>query len=197
MIAVDLEGNDVLDADGNKIVVSEGADETDITGKVDFGTATPANTFNVENLTFRYDVPVSYNGTALVDDEGNAITAEAYIGKKGDVTLDNILSPSDATYMLIAYTKINSATAAIDPDTILFTREEVTMDPSSILDQFAAFLGDVDCNITDNWKAKKSERAIIGTDATYVLKAATLLSGGSFTGTEKELWETVMSNEEA
>ena len=196
MIAVNEKGEDILDVEGNKIVVSEGSDETDITGKVDFGTATPANTFDVENLTFRYDVPLSYNGKALLDNEGNAITAEAYIGKKGDVTLDNILSPSDATYMLIAYTKINATVGAVDPNSVLFTRETMTKDPASVLDHFAAFLGDVDCNITDNWKAKKAERAIIGTDATYVLKAATLLSA-SFQGSEIELWEAVMGSEEA
>jgi len=124
--------------------------------------------------------------------DGNAITAEAYIGKRGDVTLDNILSASDASSMLIAYTKISAGTGAVDPDTILFTRETMTTDPAGVLDQFAAFLGDVDCNITDNWKAKKNERAIIGADASYILRAATLL-GASFEGTEKELWAEVMA----
>ena len=191
-VAVDEDGNYVLDEEGNKIVVSSESVEEDITGLVDFGIASPAKTFDESNLTFRYDVPLSYFGEDLVDMDGNAITAEAYIGKKGDVTLDNILSASDASSMLIAYTKISAGTGAVDPDTILFTRETMTTDPAGVLDQFAAFLGDVDCNITDNWKAKKNERAIIGADASYILRAATLL-GGSFEGTEKELWAKVMA----
>jgi len=191
-VAVDEDGNYVLDEEGNKIVVSSESVEEDITGLVDFGIASPAKTFDESNLTFRYDIPLSYFGEDLVDMDGNAITAEAYIGKKGDVTLDNILSASDASSMLIAYTKISAGTGAVDPDTILFTRETMTTDPAGVLDQFAAFLGDVDCNITDNWKAKKNERAIIGADASYILRAATLL-GASFEGTEKELWAEVMA----
>lgn len=191
-VAIDEKGDYILDEDGEKIVVSSTSEEEDITGEVEFGTATPENTFDKENLTFRYDIPLTYQGEALVDEKGEAITAEAYIGVRGDVTLDNILNGSDATYMLTAYTYINSkAGEQVDPNTILFTREAVTTDPSGILDQFAAFLGDVDCNITDNWKATKNQRSIIGSDATYLLNAYTILSGG-FAGTEKELWETVL-----
>ena len=191
LIAVDEEGNYVLDEEGNKIVVNNEVEEEDITGLVDFGDTTPANTFNVENTTFRYDVPLSYFGDALLDQDGNAITAEAYIGKRGDVTLDNIITASDATYMLTAYTKINSVTGAVDANTILFTRDVMTKDPASVLDQFAAFLGDVDCNITDNFKATKDKRAIIATDATYILSASVKLNS-NYTGTEKALWEEIL-----
>ena len=191
LIAIDENGEYVLDENGEKIVVNNEVEIEDISGLVDFGDATPANTFNVENTTFRYDVPLSYFGDALLDEDGNAITAEAYIGKRGDVTLDNIITASDATYMLTAYTKINSVTGAVDANTILFTRDVLTKDPASVLDQFAAFLGDVDCNITDNFQATKDQRAIIATDATYILSASVKLNS-NYTGTEKALWEEIL-----
>ena len=191
LIAIDENGEYVLDENGEKIVVNNEVEIEDISGLVDFGDATPANTFNVENTTFRYDVPLSYFGDALLDEDGNAITAEAYIGKRGDVTLDNIITVSDATYMLTAYTKINAVTGAVDANTVLFTRDVLTKDPASVLDQFAAFLGDVDCNITDNFQATKDQRAIIATDATYILSASVKLNS-NYTGTEKALWEEIL-----
>ena len=137
LIAIDENGEYVLDENGEKIVVNNEVEIENISGLVDFGDATPANTFNVENTTFRYDVPLSYFGDALLDEDGNAITAEAYIGKRGDVTLDNIITASDATYMLTAYTKINSVTGTIDANTILFTRDVMTKDPASVLNGWA------------------------------------------------------------
>lgn len=190
-VAVDAEGNYILNEDGEKIVLSSETEEEDITGNVDFGTKTPENTYDVENTTFRYDIPLSYDGEALVDVNGEPITAEVYIGVRGDVTLDNVLDGSDATYMLLAYTNINSSTGQVDPDTVLFTREEMVTGPSDVLDHFAAFLGDADCDITDNWKAVKNKRSIVGADATYVLFAYTKLNS-SYEGTEKELWEIVL-----
>ncbi len=193
-VAVDNEGEYVLTDDGEKIVISTENEDEDITGLVDFGENTPKATFDESNLTFRYDVPLYYNGTELTDASGEALTAEAYIGVRGDVTLDNKLTSADATYMLRAYTEINSGEGGTikDPNTVLFTRTAVVSEPNSILDHFAAFLGDADCTITDNWKATKDKRAIIGADATIVLRAATLL-GSNWESTEEELWKSVLS----
>lgn len=192
-VAVDEDGLEILDEDGNAIVLKEYEDVTDILDSVDFGDNTPGNTYNEENESFRYDVPVSYEGEELKDVDGNVITVEAYIGLKGDTDLNNAVDATDATLTLKYYTARISGVGGeeVDPYTLTLSNSELVDSPTSVYEEFAAFLSDVDSELSDNWKMTKADRNIEGVDATLILKYYTRVISNHEPG--EELWRTIMS----
>ena len=148
--------------------------------KVNFGLATPEKVYNTRTHTegkttiddFKYDVPVMYDNTPLVNTKGEALTVPVYIGVKGDINLDNKVNAVDASTALSYYasyqTNGNSKTSVIcqnDKNGLTVTS------PTDDLDQLAAFLGDVDTNEYDpaNWKTTKADRTVNAVDASYIL----------------------------
>lgn len=192
-VAVDEDGLEILDEDGNAIVLKEYEDVSDILDSVDFGDNTPGNTYNEENESFRYDVPVSYEGEELKDVDGNVITVEAYIGLKGDTDLNNAVDATDATLTLKYYTAMISGVGGeeVDPYTLTLSNSELVDSPTSVYEEFAAFLSDVDSELSDNWKMTKADRNIDGVDATLILKYYTRVISNHEPG--EELWRTIMS----
>ena len=161
----DDNGNTVVTREYEKV---EGG--TDITADVDFGTKTPANTYEKVENVFLYRVPVNYNGKVLKDKDGNDLTVSAYIGVKGDTDLNNIVDGRDATATLTYYAK-TSTDGNDASNTALSTSTLVAGNALSVYDDFAAFLSDVQIDAGSNLTrfAKKSERLIDGRDATAIL----------------------------
>ncbi|MCM1007413.1 MAG: hypothetical protein NC485_05660 [Ruminococcus flavefaciens] len=192
-VAVDEDGLEILDEDGNAIVLKEYENVTDILDDVDFGENTPGNTYNEENDTFRYDVPVSYEGEELKDVDGNAVTVEVYIGLKGDANLNNVVDGTDATLTLRYYTLLMSGAggAAVDPYTLTLSTSELVDSPTSVYEEFAAFLADVNSDLSNNWKMTKAERNVDGTDATQILRYYTLVISKEEPG--EALWNKIFN----
>lgn len=192
-VAVDEDGLEILDEDGNAIVLKEYEDVTDILDDIDFGDNTPGNTYTEENDTFRYDVPVSYEGEELKDADGNAVTVEVYIGLKGDTNLNNVVDGIDATLTLRYYTALISGVggAAVDPYTLTLSTSALVDSPTSVYEEFAAFLSDVNSNLSDNWKMTKADRNLDGTDATQILRYYTLVISNEEPG--EVLWNTILN----
>ncbi len=193
-VAVDEDGLEILDEDGNAIVLKEYEDVTDILDDVDFGDNTPGNTYSIDNKTFHYDVPVSYEGEELKDADGDVVTVEVYIGLKGDTDLNNVVDGIDATLTLQYYTLRISGQGggAIDPYTLTLSSSALVDSPTSVYEEFAAFLSDVDCNLSDNWKMTKADRNVDAVDATYILQYYTEVISNSQPG--EDLWNAIMSN---
>ena len=171
--------------DGKTVVVSEFETTEDVTDKLGFGTATPANTYNKETTDFHYNVNVTFEGETIVDKDGKQVIAkgtqlrdkdgniasvEAYIGLKGDANLDNIVDGNDGTAVLSYYAKVSTKenNAA---NTVLSDSTLVNGNPASLYDDFAAFLSDV---IVDEESpitrfASKTNRNIDGKDGSTIL----------------------------
>lgn len=132
----------------------------DVTNDVTFGNATPANTYKISNVTFKYDVPLYYEGKAI---NGAAVTA--YIGVKGDANLSNDVDALDASALLSYYAKVQ-VSATLDKG-IKLTQD----DPK--LDSLAAFLADVDADEYEptNFATSKTDagRTINPLDASNIL----------------------------
>ena len=192
-VAVDEDGLEILDEDGNAIVLKEYEDVTDILDDVDFGDNTPGNTYTEENDIFRYDVPVSYEGEELKDADGNAVTVEVYIGLKGDTNLNNVVDGTDATLTLRYYTLLISGVggAAVDPYTLTLSTSALVDSPTSVYEEFAAFLSDVNSELSDNWKLTKADRNVDGVDATQILRYYTLVISNNEPG--EALWNTILN----
>lgn len=136
---------------------------------------TPAGVYDEARTDFTYDhdVQVYYGDTALVDKDGNPMYITAYIGVKGDINLDNKVTAVDASYALVYYADLSAGADGqeVDPNTVLLSRSPLVSGPDSIMDQFAAFLGDVneDEYSADNWSKTKAQRKIIAVDASLIL----------------------------
>ena len=125
---------------------------------------------------FVYDVDVFYNGEALKDKAGNAITFKAYIGVKGDSNLDGKADAKDASNALAYYAKVSTLAEGVDINTLKVCQNTEDAD----LDQLGAFLVDVDKDVydADNWKTYKDGRVIDAKDASYVLAYYAQVSTG-------------------
>ncbi|MCR5112045.1 MAG: hypothetical protein K6B38_14275 [Ruminococcus sp.] len=171
--------------DGKTVVVSEFETTEDVTDKLGFGTATPANTYNKETTDFHYNVNVTFEGETIVDKDGkqviakgtqlrdkdgNVASVEAYIGLKGDANLDNIVDGNDGTAVLSYYAKVSTKENKA-ANTVLSDSTLVNGNPASLYDDFAAFLSDV---IVDEESpitrfAPKTNRNIDGKDGSTIL----------------------------
>ncbi|MCM1132215.1 MAG: hypothetical protein NC340_01965, partial [Ruminococcus flavefaciens] len=179
----------------------------DITDKFVFND-TPASVFEPGESKFKYDVViyasedivaengvvVSTAGEAFTDADGNEVTVPVYVGVKGDADLDGRATSTDASVILKWYGKMSIGG---DADAMTFSNSPLVVDKATgevidaRLDQFAAFLADVDSeNEPDNWTMTKSQRTINSSDASFVLKAY----GASSTGKEptREVWNEIL-----
>jgi len=140
-----------------------------ITDDVDFNGNNPAETYEEDNKTFRYDVQVYLEGKALKDKNGENVTVIAFIGVKGDTNLDNIANAIDASYVLTYYAKIQ--TGSVPEETKLGHDDPY-------LDNLSAFLSDVDTNeySPENWSVEKTsannnngKRTVNASDSSFIL----------------------------
>ena len=138
---------------------------------IGFNNATPQSTYKASNKSFKYDVPVYYNGAALTDKDGKPVTVTAYIGVKGDTDLDNVANASDASLVLKYYAEIQTG-AAPESTKLIANNNDAN------LENLSAFLSDVDKDEydADNWKTDKTtannnngKRAVDASDASSIL----------------------------
>ena len=197
--------------DGKTVVVSEFETTEDVTDKLGFGTATPANTYNKDTTDFHYNVNVTFEGETIVDKDGKQVIAkgtqlrdkdgniasvEAYIGLKGDANLDNVVDGNDGTAVLSYYAKVSTKENNAS-NTVLSDSTLVNGNPASLYDNFAAFLSDV---IVDEESpitrfASKTNRNIDGKDGSTILgyytKASTNEYKSLVTSDPAKLWGIV------
>ena len=134
---------------------------------INFNGETPSTVYDVNNTTFKYEVAL-YNGTeALTDEEGNAVYMTAYIGVKGDANLDNTADSSDAAVVLSYYAKVQESGRSADTKNATVLTKNSNGDET--LDQFAAFLADVNANEA-NYSFTKGENTLDASDAAKVLE---------------------------
>ena len=203
--------------DGKTVIVEEFETTEDVTGKLGFGTATPANTYKKVENKFDYDVQIRYEGETIIDKDGNQVIAKdtlmrdkdsniatvlAYIGVKGDVTLNNIVDGNDATATLTYYTKTSTNGNSADNIALSTNETLVNGDAKSVYDSFAAFLGDVkyDADSKVSRFAKKGERVVDGRDATsihtFYTKSSTDALSQQAAEDPESVWNIVLGNEE-
>jgi hypothetical protein len=191
-VAIDENGDVITDEYDNPVILKEYSDSLDITEDVDFGTATPSSTYNVDQTDFKYNVVLYYNGKALVDAFGKNATATVYIGLKGDADLSNNVDGSDAGAILSYFANVGSVSTEEEKAQIqLSTVNPIVSGPDSVYDHFAAFLSDVDSKLENNWCADKSIRNVDGSDAAYVLSYYAQVGANKEPG--KALWNEIMS----
>ncbi len=197
----------------NVVYADDTEAEYDITNNFGFE-ATPSEKFSKYNTTFKYNVALTYEGEDITDKtgkvvfksgdilktyEGYNVTVVAYIGVKGDINLDNLADSVDATQARIYYAKISAGTvsgAFTAKNTQLSLTNSIVDGPTSIYDDFAAFLGDVNQNgaeVANNWKASKSDRLIDSVDATGISMYYALISAHGDAYTESAAWDKVLS----
>ena len=111
----------------------------------------------------------------------------------GDANLNNVVDGTDATLTLRYYTALISGAggAQVDPYTLTLSTSELVDSPTSVYEEFAAFLSDVNSNLTDNWKMTKADRNVDGTDATQILRYYTLVISDNEPG--EALWNTILN----
>ncbi|MCD7811446.1 MAG: cellulose-binding protein CttA-related protein, partial [Ruminococcus sp.] len=148
-------------------VYSDGSEAAvDLAEYADFGGATPESTYEGENTTFKYEVPIyisEFSDYVLTDADGNAVTATVYIGVKGDADLSNVVDSVDASYVLSYYAK--EQTSATQDKSIKLTQDDED------LDKLAAFLADIDVYESDseNITRDKTSRHLDAIDASHML----------------------------
>ncbi len=184
--------------------------ETDKTEDIQIGyefASTPAETFVKYDADFKYIANLNYAGSTIVDSNGTIVLTEGdalktvdgsdagvevYIGYMGDVNLDYSINAVDASQTLGYYAETSTGKT---PDKIILSiSSSLVTDPDSIYDHFAAFLGDVKNDVSDNWKAKKADRVIDAVDASNILSAYAYLSTGDAEIGTAGLWDKVFSD---
>ena len=188
---------DVYD-DGHK-------EEQDIdTGKINFNDVTPESAYNSvphvvgkgSAVDFKYSVDVYYGSERLVDESGSALSIEAYIGVKGDITLNNICDAVDASIAQRYYAALSTG-ATVDSvkcQTAAATSGSYQVsEPTDAFDQLAAFLGDVSENEYSavNWKQTKSERVIDAVDASKILRFYAMRSVTAAEVSSNTIWQQI------
>jgi hypothetical protein len=183
---VDKDGNKVIKAEKENAVVD--ADMSLIT----FGSATPANTYNKENKTFKYEIPVYYNGEVVVDSVGDPFTMKVYIGVKGDTNLDGIADAADASLVLRYYAQLSTGKK---PDEAMLSNNAILQgNPNSSYDDLAAFLSDVQTGADKPVTrfTRKINRTCDAVDAARILKFYAKRSSDDYKDmTNKQLWDIV------
>ncbi len=194
-----------------------------VTDKIDFGTQTPANVFVKGDYKFSHelalyatedivvkdfdgnDVIATASGAALTNADGtNAITI-AYVGVKGDGDLNYMADAKDASLVLVWYAKMSTMD---DPDEraaeVFSNSDQITEfdengervireEYDKNLDQFAAFLCDVDNeNADDNWYALKKVRKIDAKDASFIKVMYSWSSTGE--NPDRKSWNEVLGD---
>ncbi len=161
------------------------------------GKDNPMEAYREEQTNFTYIVDVLYDGKPLVDADGKPMTFKAYIGVKGDSNLDNKADAKDASNALAFYSKASVMQEGDSSDNIRLNpdaNEIINNNPDLDLDQFGAFLVDVDQDVydLDNWKTKKSGRVIDAKDASAILAFYSKMSTSATDA--QETWNEVLAN---
>ena len=164
------------------------------------GKDTPMGAYREEQTNFTYIVDVLYGGKPLEFADGKPVTFKAYIGVKGDSNLDNKADAKDASNALAFYAKVSTKAADVSSDSIRLNPDAnaiINDNPDLDLDQFGAFLVDVDKDVydADNWKTTKSGRTIDAKDASWILKYYSIMSTGE-TDRQKAWNDTILGREE-
>ena len=81
--------------------------------------------------------------------------------------------------------------AAVDPYTLTLSTSALVDSPTSVYEEFAAFLSDVNSELSDNWKLTKADRNVDGVDATQILRYYTLVISNNEPG--EALWNTILN----
>ena len=146
----------------------------------------------------------------LLDKNGKPLTIKAYIGLKGDANLDGRLTTVDATYTLKYVAALNAPGAdsfgtQLSTYSVLAKKVDVDgnliNDPDGIYDNFAAFLADanVENSFSAPWRVgkydrvegKKKPRKFTPIDATYILRAAMLITTKEYESNHEAMWNTI------
>jgi len=180
--------------DGQLVIKGEGTKdgETPDMSKINFGKATPANTYSKDNAKFSYDIPVYYGDVQLTDEFDIPFVVKVYIGVKGDTNLDGIADAVDASQVLKYYAKLSTGGK---PDTVPLSQSaKVNGNPKSPFENLTAFLSDVTSTAeeTVDRYAVKGDRTCDAVDASRILKFYTKRSSSDYKDkTDKELWTIV------
>ena len=181
--------------DGQTIITKEGEEIKDITADINFGSATPSNTYKEDNDTFKYTVPVcGTDGQPLTDNDGKNVTVTVYIGVKGDTNLDSAADAVDASQVLAFYAKTSTQGRGVYD--VILSESKLVNAPDTIYEEFAAFLSDVhhDASVTVGRDAKKDSRSITANDASNILAYYSKRSADTYKDkTDKEIWDEVLS----
>ncbi|WP_028518574.1 cellulose-binding protein CttA-related protein [Ruminococcus flavefaciens] len=178
---------------GKNYVSGEGENTKDITADVNFGLATPSNTYQSGSTSFKYEVPVYANGEVLKDIDGKNVTVTVYIALKGDANLDNLVDSNDASQVLAYYAKVS--TNNTDVYSVNLSKSALATSPTSEYEEFAAFLADVHYGADKNVErsVKKDNRLIDSNDAAYILAFYARRSSADYNGkTDRDIWNEVL-----
>ncbi|MBO4524432.1 MAG: cellulose-binding protein CttA-related protein [Ruminococcus sp.] len=159
---------------------------------ISFGTATPANTYDKTSKTYKYEIPVYYNGEPVVDSVGEPFTMKVYIGVKGDTNLDGIADAVDASLVLRYYAQLS--TGKKPEDVTLSNNAILQGNPSSSYDDLAAFLSDVQtAGATAVTRfTRKINRTCDAVDSSRILKFYAKRSSADYESmTNKQIWDIV------
>ena len=179
-------------ADGKKELTREDEKIEDVTAKVGFGTATPANTYKADNADFKYEIPVLIDGKGVKDNVGQPVTIDVYIGVKGDTNLDGIADSVDASQVLRYYAELS--VEGQTPDKVILTGNKKATNGLHIYDEFAAFLSDVQFNADKpvTRLSRKTDRLIDAVDSSRILAFYTRRSSSDYESkSNKEIWAEV------
>ncbi|MDE6834398.1 MAG: hypothetical protein K2J39_09185, partial [Ruminococcus sp.] len=175
--------------------------------------STPAETFVKHDVDFKYNVTLIYDGDDLTDQSGKVVLAHgdvlktvddndasvvAYIGYRGDVNLDYDVNSVDATQIQVYYAELSTG-KNVESTILSISNETLVTSPSSIYDQFAAFLSDVNMSNQEgeivNWRTGKKGRTIDAVDATCIMVAYAQLStiDTPYKVGDEALWDYVLA----
>ena len=173
---------------------------------INFNGETPESVYNsrthVPKVTtiddFKYDVPVFYGDKALKDKDGNDLTVRAYIGVKGDASLDNMVDAVDASSVLRYYASVSTNDRSVYDVVLQSTKAGLAVSgPTDELDELAAFLADVTENEwgENNWMTKKDGRLIDSNDASKILAFYAKSSSSDYAGVSSyDIWNEVLGS---
>jgi len=190
-----LEGYTI---NGKTVVSKEGENTKDITADVNFGLATPSNTYQSGSTSFKYEVPVYANGAVLKDIDGKDVTVTVYIALKGDANLDNLVDSNDASQVLAYYAKLS--TNGREAYDVQLSKSSLATSPSSDYEEFAAFLADVHHGADQSVErtVKKDKRLIDSNDAAYILAFYARRSSSDYNNkTDRDIWNEVLKKNNA
>ncbi len=182
-------------------IIKKGA-EVAIGDKVDFGTQVPRNVYDpgvsefahqidiyaTEDITAADGTVIGKKGEILKNRNGSNVTVTAYVALKGDGNLDNFADAVDASLCLTWYANMSTGG---DAEKTQFSSSFLVKGVDDILDDFTAFLCDVDNEKSaTNWIDRKPARIIDAKDASFILSYYAMNSTGSDGG--KAVWHDVL-----
>ncbi|MBP3379423.1 MAG: hypothetical protein J6K77_00975 [Ruminococcus sp.] len=133
-----------------------------------------------EDITAVNGTVIAKAGETLKTLEGEELTITAYVGVKGDADLNLKADSSDAATILVWYAKTSTTQDKNTLTKVKFsTSPLVNLEEDAMLDDFAAFLADVNNDDADGNKTTlKHERKNDASDASFVQVYYSLVSTG-------------------